>query len=455
MLLSLPAPGPGISVYEPHIAIDPANPDRLAVAAQHGVRRGFGGRHLHLWVSDDAGSTWFHTAVPPPSHGPQFSADPLVAFDTSGGLIVVETCAPAVIADHYDALGFTRQTVPSPERLLELMLEGMPPAKLWERDWIGVSRSVDGGRTLSGQLIVGSPGGDKSAIAVDRYATSPRYGSVYVLWADITRNLRIARSTDHGATFNQPATIECWATSHGAQIVALPDGSVHVVWTLNSPPGAPTMELPRRDGAPPNARSVFYHSISTDGGVGFCPPTVIGTHRGPGHVGLPAVAADNGGRIMLVWGQADTLPNLDARPVIQPRHQLYGMLYDGKTWSSPRPLCPRVARNSHFGLPAVTSDGDTWRILTYVADEELTRVVELTSAAMEPRFELDRVLAARAIGVDDISLMGSYLHRLCDDVAGIGDYIGIAAAHSRVVSTFILPATDLPTDTATAYVAIN
>src|SRR5437660_7644836 len=54
-LVTLDPPSPGVSVYEPHIAIDPANPDRIAVAAHYGIRGGRGGRNLQLWLSEDAG----------------------------------------------------------------------------------------------------------------------------------------------------------------------------------------------------------------------------------------------------------------------------------------------------------------------------------------------------------------------------------------------------------------
>src|SRR2546427_3148921 len=42
--VALDPPGPGTSVYEPDVAIDPDNPDRIAVAAQYGVKGSRGAR---------------------------------------------------------------------------------------------------------------------------------------------------------------------------------------------------------------------------------------------------------------------------------------------------------------------------------------------------------------------------------------------------------------------------
>jgi hypothetical protein len=88
----------------------------------------------------------------------------------------------------------------------------------------------------------------------------------------------------------------------------------------------------------------------------------------------------------------------------------------------------------------------------YLADDDTTDVVLLRSRDGE-RFELDRTVATRAIPVDQIRLWGAHELVYCDDVAQTGDYIGIAATSSRVAAVFILPETDEPTSTATAYVA--
>ena len=74
-LIALEPPRSGVSVYEPHIAIDPADPARIAVVAQHGILGGRGGRDLHLWVTEDGGDTWIGTRVARPALDQQFTAD--------------------------------------------------------------------------------------------------------------------------------------------------------------------------------------------------------------------------------------------------------------------------------------------------------------------------------------------------------------------------------------------
>jgi hypothetical protein len=95
-----------------------------------------------------------------------------------------------------------------------------------------------------------------------------------------------------------------------------------------------------------------------------------------------------------------------------------------------------------------------WWLITYLADDKQTRVVLLRSDDGR-RFELDRTLAARHYPADEISLMGSYLARFCDEIPQVGDYVGIAATESRVATAFVLPESAEPTSRATVYVALS
>src|SRR5262249_34556930 len=148
-------------------------------------------------------------------------------------------------------------------------------------------------------------------------------------------------------------------------------------------------------------------------------------NAGVGWVSIPALAVDDSGTLLWLWGQAETLPDPDARPVVQARHRLYAIRSDdGVDWSEPFPVCPSIPASTHAGLPAVASNGETWWILAYLADDEQTRVVLLRSDDGGDSFELERTLASRAIPfriehtlttrplpVDEISLQGSYLLR--------------------------------------------
>ncbi len=455
----LEPPAGGVSVYEPHIAIDPVSPDRIAVGAQHGIRGGRGGRALQVWISHDAGRTWSSSRVPRPDGDAGFSADPLVFFNTDGSVLFAGLSGPQTYADFLDSRDVSRRSAPTIEQHLAGMRANASAIPgLLRGDTITVSRSEDGGRTFTSTLIAGSPGGDKPAVAVDRSATSPFAGSVYVLWGDMSPSLRVVRSADGGRTFTPPAVLDCWGPSQGSQLAVRPDGTVHVVWYVLSLPGL-TTPLPSRRAAPPEAAASIYHAFSSDGGATFSQPRPVATHAGPGMVGIPSLAVDRRGRLLWVWGQAETLPDLKTRPILQPRHRLFGIRSDdGVTWSRPFLLLPELPVTTHMGLPAVVSDGDTWWVVTYLADDEETRVVLLRSEKGGDggtNFRVDRTLATRSIPVDEMSLLGSYLLRSCSDAAQVGDYVGIAAAGSRVVAAFILPETDDPTSTARAYVAVH
>ncbi len=467
-LVTLDPVAPGESMYEPHIAVDPRNPDRIAVAAQYGIKGGRAGRRLYLWISQDAGRTWFGNGVPRPKFEGEFTADPLVAFDSDGHVLVVGDCAPRAAADFNQRTSFTRWSVPSqvqPTRIdnNEELLKNL------RQTVIGVSRTEDNGRTLTSTAMPGvSVGADKSSIAVDRNPASPHRGAIYVSWFQMMpQALRIARSVDGGRTFSEAAIVETWANPFMQQIAVRPDGSVHLVWTLAGGPGRGYPSL-LRENAPPEAWNAIYHSVSTDGGVTFSKPVVAATHAGAGLVSIPSLAVDRDGRLLWIWGQAEKLPDLTVRPVPQAQHRLYGICSeDGASWSKPFELCPWQPADTHMGLPAITSDGKSWWILAYLADSEQTRVVLLRSGDRGMSFRLDRVLAARAvrfnlertlakrtIPVGEFSLMGTFILRNCDDIAQAGDYVGVAAVGSRIAAAFVLPETDKPTSRATVHVAI-
>jgi hypothetical protein len=239
------------------------------------------------------------------------------------------------------------------------------------------------------------------------------------------------------------------------QIGVRPDGSVHSLWTYGAMPGVTNLaSVPNY--APQDGGKAIYHAVSTDGGATFSEPRAVATHAGAGMVGIPSLAVDERGMMLWIWGQADAVPDPAVRPILQARHRLFAIRSeDGATWSAPFELCPWVPAGTHMGLPAVTSHGRRWWILTYLADGRETRVALLRSDDGGKRFELDRVLAKRPFAADEISLMGSYLLRFCDDIPQIGDYVGVTATGARVASAFVLPETDSPTSRATVYVALS
>jgi hypothetical protein len=455
LLIALEPPSPGMSVYEPHVAIDPGKPDRIAVAAQYGIRGGRGGRNIQLWTSENGGRKWFATRVPRPRLDGEFAADALVGFHADGGLLVTSDFGGKWVADANDARSWSRRSAPSVEQMLAFGGKDGPPPDALTSGGIAVSRTADGGRTLAATVVPGkSVAADKTAMAFDRFEGSPHRGAVYVAWSDMIPSIHVARSTDGGRTFAEPAVLETGALAAMHQIAVRPDGSVHSMWTSGGMPGLTQMPG-GADNRPPGGGKSIYHAVSTDGGATFSEPTVAGSHAGPGMVGIPSLAVDARGVMLWVWSQADALPDPTARPILQARHRLYAIRSeDGRTWSAPFELCPWAPADTHMGLPAVTSDGRRWWLLGYLADGKETRVALLRSDDGR-RFELDRILAKRRFPADEISLMGSYLARFADDISQVGDYVGVAASGSRVASAFVLPETNSPASRATVYFALS
>jgi hypothetical protein len=443
-----------VAVYEPHVAVDPENPDRIAVAAQYGLPGGRGARSLYLWFSEDGGATWSSgRRVPRPRHEGGFTADPLVAFAADGALLFIGDCAPSGVAEANTGLSFDRHSVPTIDRIFERWAD--VDLESYTTATIGVSRSEDNGRTFSGTSMSGvSVGADKSSVAIDRSPASPHRGAVYLTWFDQTPAVRFARSEDCGRSFSEPLVVDAWSAPQMQQVGVRPDGSVHLIWTVGSLPGIAGQQ-PAKTDAPADAGSAISHAVSVDGGHSFSATRTIAHNAGMGKVGIPSLAIDPGGHMLFVWGQTDSFPDQGLRPLVQPRHTLYAVRSeDGVEWSAPYALCPWLSDSVHAALPAAFGDGERWWILAYFADDDQTRVVLLRSDDNAQTFVLDCEIDQRPIPVDEISLLGAYLLRFCDDTPQIGDYVGLAAAGNRLAAAFIFPETDDPSSPETAYVAL-
>jgi hypothetical protein len=441
-VLTLASPDSGVGVHEPHIAIDPANPERIAAGAQYGIRSGHGGYGLRLWSTENGGTEWFDARVPRPLFDDGFMADPFLVFAEDGGLLYFGDCAPREVGEAVDRHHYDRFTVPD---FWDIGTDEIEVMRRTAPEWrMGVSRTEDGGRTFTGTVLPDSADSDKPSVGVDRNPESPYYGAIHAGWAaNFTNDLYVSTSTDHGRTFGKPTHIPCEALSHRFQLVVRPDGSIHVVWFTHYVP----------DGAATDAATAVYHAYSIDGARTFTKPGVIGRHAGPELTSIPTLGCDAKGRMLFVWGQADTIPDPAARPPQQSRRRLMGVRSDdGVSWTEPYELCPWVPVGTTAALPAIASDGGAWWIVCYLANEEKVDAVLLRSAD-GTTFELDRTLATRSVHLDRIRLWGTHAMVYCDDIGQIGDYIGIAATPSRVAAVFILPETDEPTSTATAYVA--
>jgi hypothetical protein len=176
---------PGDAANEPSIAVDPTNPNRIAIGWRQfdTVLSNF--RQAGYAYSTDAGATWTFPGKLTPG---VFRSDPVLDFDAEGNF-------------YYSSL---RQT--------------------FDAD---VFRSVDGGATWGSPVF--SYGGDKQWITIDR-TTGAGHGNIYQAWSTAGNNYapnQFNRSIDDGASFQAPIPLPnepIWGTLDVA-----PNGTLYVV----------------------------------------------------------------------------------------------------------------------------------------------------------------------------------------------------------------------------------
>lgn len=206
---------------EPHLAIDPTNPNHLVAAWQQDRMSDGGARGLATAVSVDGGTTW---SIPRASSfsqcaGGSFArtSDPWVAVN---GSTVIQI-----------GIAFSGGTLTA-----------------GARSGVLVSRSVDGGTTWGAAVPLADDDGaqffnDKETLTID--ATDPSYA--YAIWDRLDTTDRgptvFTRSTDGGLSWSPAAVIYDPGVSRqtiGNVVVTTPDGVIHAFFTELGPvPGNP------------------------------------------------------------------------------------------------------------------------------------------------------------------------------------------------------------------------
>ena len=183
--------GPNVNVSnecgpqsETFVTIDPSQPARLAGGSNEIFRLPMRG-----YFSSDGGASWGGVDLPlPPAKGNgfDFGSDPSLAFDSRGNVFY-----GYIVVFFGNGNGINGTAV-------------------------GVARSSDGGRTYPQFTLFSQEGGsehfnDKPMIAADSNPASPFRDNVYIAWDAAVGGspgggVRVARSTDHGATFTSLAS---------------------------------------------------------------------------------------------------------------------------------------------------------------------------------------------------------------------------------------------------------
>lgn len=270
---------------EPHIAVDPNDPQIVVAVFQQGRFTDGGSVDPGYATSQDGGQSWIAGDLPglTVAVGGIFgrASDPVVAIGPDGSVY-----AQTLGIDGNNVMGTSRSA-------------------------IIVQRSDDGGLTFGAPVLVQDDVSttllnDKNWIAVDTFPTSPHYGRVYSAWDRVDdvalQAPQVLRySDDRGETWSPLVTVSTPAPlvfSIGAQPLVQPNGDLTIVYNVQFPPP-----------------SLLLSQTSHDGGDHFDPPATIATAEGipvpgmrtglDGMVTLPAAAVDPvDGEIYVVWPDA-------------------------------------------------------------------------------------------------------------------------------------------------------
>lgn len=346
---------------ETYVTLDTGSPKQLAGGSNEIFRLPMRG----YW-SSDGGKTWggVDLPLPPPigANGIDFGSDPTLAFDSSHNLFY-----GYIVVFFGNGNGVNGSSM-------------------------AVARSTDGGKTYPAATFFAFEGGsnhfnDKPMIAADANRTSPFRDNVYIAWDAASGGsatgggVRLARSTDHGATFTTVRIDD--PSGPGRSIGAVPfvgpNGEVYAAWNDYG------------------ANAIVFNR-SVDGGATWGTPVTISGKTAPFQINVPAefnrgalvypaCDADRSmgshrGRLSCAWmdltsaGTSDVfLAHSDDR---------------GATWSRPA----RVA-----DAPAAASDRfNQWLSVDPTNGEVNVSFYDTRNDATGARYETDIVLARSSDG---------------------------------------------------------
>jgi hypothetical protein len=414
------------SEAEPHLAVNPTDPDNLIAAWQQDRWSNGGAQGNLMAYSLDGGSTWSPANAPfslcagaaVGSTGDyERASDPWVTFGPDGAAYSM-----AVVFDTSDA-----------------------------HNGMAVSKSLDGGATWSAPVLIkASPanGGhsnsyvqlyDKNTMTPDPF--DPDF--VYATWT-LFRNgntaVQFSRSTDGGLTWGPARPInhrDIVAPPEGAtfrqdlQIVVLPDGTLVNAFYRNvtDPQGGAFSQRVEMAIFRSHDRGAHWEQLDTV--VALVVPTVgfdleLGIYV-RGGINFPDLTVDpQSGTLYMVWQDGSISPYGLSNLVITRSTD------GGDTWSAPIALTQRAIGGGFLPAAAVAADG-TVGVLFYdfrndvFGDAELTTDVYLQTLDSDLNL-LDEVrLTDSSFDMRQMVLAGGYFP---------GDYVGLEAAGNDFVAAF-------------------
>lgn len=455
-ILALPLPEGSQENFEPHIAINPCDPNHIEVMAQYGIRFGMGGTNMYRWVTQNGGKSWNGMTLPAATHGDYGAADPNVAIFSDGRAVFVELYSR----------GFSRK-IPFPQLVVSATKNIVNKAFGKKDTTFGAPEKIEDPDVLLGLavFVIDGPDGkfsdpvivesslekglrqDKNWTAIDDYPDSPYFGSVYVIYnsgeVDFVAKqlkddgLRLAVSYDRGESFAKQ--IDLTHTWTWAQVAVRPGGIVDVVYSQLG------------DTSSGNPSTKLYHRSSKDGGKTFGPADLIIPEGVEQWCDQPALAVTPSGDLFACWVQS----SLSA-----PAHVYSSVFDEALGWSNPVALETGLAENTEIAYPAVAASEAGLFVLAYKAEAEKTCVVLYHSTDGGLSFHPIKVLGERNFGSTDFCTSAKNPSDLAcrfNQLKGTfqpGDYVGLAAQGQRIAAAFVLTRDHNPIGFANTYAYI-
>jgi hypothetical protein len=401
--IAVPGGNPQFTCWEPHIAVDAENPERVLLSAIFGGEVGAGetvraDTRLFTWQSEDGARTWTAPIAPfgdvgrPPG---RIGADPVVAFG------IGKTCWLAGCDYDYPQGG------------------GKFPArpKLGYQS-IKVCRSADGGRTWESPISVAELDNDKNDkgvldkpwMAVDR-SNGQRQGTVYVAWTKLNFDNRrselwCAALPADGRQFSPAVRLgtpieqkDGMHRIHQVQLAVRPDGTLDAIWKV-----APSSRL--------------VHATSQDGGATFSEPAAISDDETSGSGQFPSLAVARNGNLLAGWAR---------------QGNVFVSVRASGRWSVPRPVIGDLPEGVRLSHPATAASDDALWVLAYRREKPArVKVVLYRGSGGGRKWDEYCTLASRDLSQRAASQFSP------------GDYVGIAATQGRIYAAYVLPAEDSP-----------
>jgi hypothetical protein len=384
--------GPGH--VEPHVAVNPAQPNNLLGTAQ--VIAAVGPTAIGTYTSFDGGQTWQDNGLLPYPPGSTDGNDVTVAFDAAGHGFVAAMATSR--ADRYDRN-------------------------------VAVWRTDDGGRTFAQPVVaVAHQFVDHPWLAIDRAS-----GTLYLTWVarDDSTGAGFTRSTDGGATFDPPqdAAYRPGRVKKPA-IAAGPNGAVHIAYETSIDEGGASDDAAADSDGVGAIDSWTELVSSADGGITFGDPLAIAQvpHEPvlPGDVHLPtgpSLATEPDGGVVLAYGALR--PETD---------QVDVMLAHAAGVGQPLGLGPPVRINNtpdgdstaFFQPQVVVDETGALAVTAFALKDGRVDVVLWQAAGPEGTFDAGQPITSEsfdpAAGITSIDSVPVTKH----GVWWIGDYQGLA-----------------------------